>query len=231
MVDLTVAAIVKDEAGRFLPAALAAWTEFADRVVVLDDGSSDGTPDLLEDAGCIWKTRQIGLWGNETTARRALWEYAVANTRDWLLILDADMVPADDPKPVLAGDSGAFRLFDIWGPGEYRDDAWWNAHNDLQMWAFRAGTRKYMPWTWEERGIHAYRCPSNAMKVFPDVCEVGVALLHYAYATPELRAAKTAQYRAVWDDLGRSERFHASTIEDPAPRTKPLPFKPRWPLT
>jgi len=226
-VTLTVASIVKNEAGRFLPKALKAWCSFADRVVVIDDGSTDGTPDLLESAGVEWKRAELGLWGNETAARTALWDFACPGS-EWVVVLDADMVPARDPKPHLAGGVGAFRLYDMWGGDVYRDDAWWTAHHRTQLWAARVDGRT--TWSWDgSRGIHADRMPSDVLEC-GDVCEVAAPLLHYAYSTPALRAAKFEQYGRVWDQLEPAEQFHARTILHPHPILRRLPVSPTWPL-
>jgi (heptosyl)LPS beta-1,4-glucosyltransferase len=79
---LSVAIIAKDEADR-LPSALrsVAW---ADEIVVLDSGSTDGTPDLARAAGA--RVHLEGFRGYGPQKDRA----AALATHDWILSLDAD---------------------------------------------------------------------------------------------------------------------------------------------
>src|SRR5262245_56380245 len=98
--SICVATMVRNEADRYLGSALRAWREFADEIVALDDCSEDSTPALLHDAGArVDSTRTLQLaqaWGNEALPRKMLWDMALATRCDWILWLDADMVPASD---------------------------------------------------------------------------------------------------------------------------------------
>lgn len=218
---------MKDEADRFLESALTVWQDFSDRIVVLDDGSTDRTPEILGDFGCEVHSADIGLWGNESEAREFAWSKAVEGS-EWVWILDADMIPAQ--KPDLRGKVGAFYLFDLWEPTKYREDAWWRAHKSLSVWAADVSGHQDHEWVWEgSRGIHAPRMPANIGDCGP-VATAHTALLHYAYATPELRAAKLAQYASIEGQLRPKEVFHARSIADPKPRLFNLPFEPEYTL-
>lgn len=54
------------------------------------------------------------------------------------------------------------------------------------------------------------------------------ALLHYAYATPELREDKYVAYASVAAQLSEHELLHARSIPDASPPTFPLPFMPEF---
>jgi hypothetical protein len=225
---LTVATIVRNEANRFLPSALAAWTQFADRIVVLDDGSTDNTALLCEDAGAVVHTRDARMFGNEWQARRALWHLATEGA-DWVLHLDADQIPSCDPRPFLVPAVSFFRVYDMWSDTEYREDAWWTGHQrcwwpSVHVPSLPDDFRD----EWPERGWHSGHVPANVPGPAHPVKDC--AILHYAYSTPELRAQKAAMYKELAPHLTPREQFHARTITVPNPVTKPLPFEPQWNL-
>ena len=227
MPDITVCAIVKNEADRFLEAALTVWSDFSDRIVVVDDGSTDRTPEILGDFGCEVYEEELALWGNEAEAREFAWTVASAGS-EWVFILDADMIPAT--KPDLRGKIAGFYLFDLWEPLKYREDAWWRAHRSLSPWAADVSGHQEHEWVWDRsRGIHAPRMPSNIGDLGP-MKAAQTVLLHYAYATPELRAEKLARYASVEEQLRPKEVFHARSIADEKPRLFDLPFEPEYTL-
>jgi glycosyltransferase involved in cell wall biosynthesis len=225
---LTVATIVRNEAGRFLPSALASWREFADRIVVLDDGSTDGTAELCEAAGAEVHRRPGEMFGGEWKARKALWGLA-AGGAEWVLHLDADQTVSCDPRPFLRPPVSCFRVFDLWGENEYREDAWWTGH--LRCWWPAVHVPSLPPGfvdQWPERGWHSGHVPMNLPGERHAVN--GCAILHYAYASPELREQAAEKYRNLAPHLTPQERFHAKTITSRNPPTKPLPFEPTWRL-
>lgn len=231
---VTVASIMRNEANRFLPSALKAWTSFADRICVLDDGSTDATADLCESFGAEVHRQGPLMFGEDSlqewSSRRTLFRHAIKDA-EWVVWLDADQVLSCDPRPFLQPAHPCFRVFDLWSPTEYREDAWWTGH--MRAWwggvhvpSLPAG---YVD-EWNERGIHCGHLPVN----LPDpkyAVPAECAVLHYAYVTPELRAEKAARYESHAAFLTPQERFHARTITLPNPKTKPLPFKVTWPLS
>ena len=169
MSELTVAVLARNEATRFLPSALSAWSDFADRIILLDDSSTDNTKQLAQDAGAL--VFDVGgcapMWGNESPARQMLFDLACEFTAPdgWILILDADMTPARDPRPLMDGTTGAwaFRLYDLWGEENgrplYRWDGMWRAHESPRIWMFKNPGRG--DYVWNARGIHCGHLPAN----------------------------------------------------------------------
>ena len=231
--NLAVVTMVRNEAERWLPSALDAWSQFADEIIALDDGSTDGTADLLRKHGAQTHQNALGTaWGAEVGPRRALFDFAVQSGCEWLLWLDADMVPAQDPRDLMFAslDGLSFPLYDLWSltPLAYREDQLWSAHRGARLWAIRnPGERR---WRWQERGIHCGHLPLNLELSHLAVAPLSHALLHYAYATPELRAQKLQQYVSKQDQLTERELQHALSIGDAQPNTLPLQESVRWPL-
>lgn len=237
---LVVASVVRNEADRYLPSALECWLDFADAVVVLDDGSDDGTVEVCRSAGAVVHARPPGaprLWGAESRARLELHRHVMAEDPDWVFYLDADMCVSCDPRPHLEGAVGlAFRLYDIWGldPLVYRCDApFWQAHERHHPWAIRAdclpsaGEVRY-----SGRGLHSGHLPVNYdlggrhwRGLEPQHC----VMLHYGYADEGDRLAKEAAYLALGSELKPRERAHALTINRGACVTT-LPVEPEYVL-
>lgn len=233
---VTVATIVKNEADRFLPRALECWTAVSDRIVAVDNGSTDATSDILSDSGAEVHAFETPMDGKEHLARAFLWGKALESTPDgdWIVWLDADQCVAGDFRPDLAQterNRAVFRVYDLWTPTAYRSDAWWRVRPWWQAVRMCEKARE-ATWTWPDRGWHSGHVPMNAASMFGVAHEVrdDCSVLHYGYATPELRERHAAAYEARKDVLTDAELFHARTITDHCPRLKSLHLEPRWRL-
>ena len=229
--SVTIATIVKNEAERFLWRALECWSEVSDQIVAVDNGSTDATKEILGQFGAEIHDFMTPMDGNETLARQFLWDRAVEATPDgWIVHLDADQCVGGDFRPHLTGSRVMFSVFDMWGPGVFRSDAWWRVRPWWQ--AVRMSPEIEAAWVWRDRGWHCGHVPANAGAVFGPSSHVPYecGILHYGYATPELRERHAAAYEARAHVLTDGELFHARTILDADPRTEKLPFEPRWTL-
>jgi len=105
-VRLAVAIPTKDVM-RTLPQVLASIEGLADRIVVVDSGSTDGTMELAREKGCIVIERE---WPGHLKQS----EFAIAQSLParWVLLLDADEILEDDlrasVKKVIEEDDAAF---------------------------------------------------------------------------------------------------------------------------
>lgn len=231
---LAVLTVVRNEATRWLPSVLAAWADFADTIIALDDGSTDATPQVLQACSKVVYHRRAAdepMWGSEAPVRQYLWQLGVASGYPWLMVLDADMVPARDPRPLLApqADAVSFKLYDLWqlDPIKYRHDGFWQAHNTHRLWAFRNPGLDFED-RWPERGIHCGHFPSNLAPKRVVYAPTEYSLLHYAYSDPASRTEKLFQYRSKAAQLGKFEQMHAASIADATPSLSSLPFTPQY---
>jgi glycosyltransferase involved in cell wall biosynthesis len=88
MPAISVAIIAKDEAER-LRACVESCRAFADEVVVVDSGSSDGTQALARELGCaVFESEWRGYGPQRNVA-------AAHATHDWIFWIDADEVVGD----------------------------------------------------------------------------------------------------------------------------------------
>lgn len=219
MTRLVTALLVRNEADRYLRQVLQRCTEFSDEILVLDDGSTDGTVDLAKSLGCIVKQRpKSGAWGNEAPARAELWDRGVKCAKDgWLLICDADQILHGDPRHLTESwecNAWAFVLYDLWNPTQYRADGHWQAHLHPRPWMVKPSALQPFAPQWNGRGMHVGHLPPN----IPLACGIAPSdqyyWLHYAYASPESRKAKLDQYLKVADQLTPQELAHARSIGD-----------------
>jgi len=234
--NLNVATMVRNEMRRFWPKALEVWDDFSDSIVVLDDGSTDGTREAAQDAGAYIiddEDEPNAAWGNESPKRKLLFEAAWEHTAegDYIFFLDADMIPARNPRGLIdeEGETFAFGLYDLWEPTRYRDDSFWQAHHHPRSWMIKR-TDEESPWEWNPRGIHCGHFPLDLRLSHIRYAPEDFSILHYAYVTPELRKSKYEQYQGVRKQLTDFEWAHVETILRPDPTLRDLPFEPEYSL-
>ena len=232
--SVLVASLCLNEMDRYLTQVVPIWKEFADEILVVDDGSDDGSREYLFQEGCeVLHNAGDPMMGAEYRIRQYLWDAAVQTDHEWIIWLDTDMIPSDDPRRWMheGCNAVAFCYADLWGPGVYRDDEWWSAHNNARVWAVR--NPRALGHKIDERGWHCGHIPELAVRkpiqfAHPHYC----TLLHYAYATEEGRQRQYEKY-AKLNEMGaltEMEWLHAQTIIDPDPNIRELPFTPKYEL-
>jgi hypothetical protein len=220
MSKLITAILVRNEKDKYLERVLRRCQEFSDDVLVLDDGSTDGSDRLAWGLGCQVKpwTGQT-MWGTEAPARAALWDWAAREAGDgWVLICDADMILHGDPRPLTRStqvNSWAWVLYDLWNDERYyRCDSFWQGHRYPRPWMFRPAYLGYDTPTWPTRGIHTGHCPQNSTLV-TGICDPStVSFLHMAYLKKDDRIEKRKRYLSQAHQLSPFERAHAESVGD-----------------
>ena len=216
---LVTALLVKDEADRYLEPVLRRCHEFSDEVLVLDDGSQDGSVEMARRLGCGVKRRDdTGMWGNEAPARAELWDWGARVAGEgWLLIADADMILYGDPRPLTMTTqctAWAWPLFDCWNdPRFFRMDGYWQGHLHPRPWLFRPSALRETP-VWPARGIHTGHMPHNFPLRACPIYDYSVYWMHLAYVRPDDRMKKHRQYLAQAHQLSAFERAHAESVAD-----------------
>lgn len=228
--QLAVLCLCRNEASRWLPSLLQGWAAFADAIIALDDSSTDSTVELLQSCPKVeLHRRQPGeaMWGQEASARQELWRLGVASDAEWLLCLDADMIPACDPRPLLhpAVDAVAFRLYDLWhlDPPLYRTDSYWRGHEYPRIWAIRNPGSGFED-CWPDRGLHCGHFPLNLTYKRCITAPPEHSLLHLAYSDKDSRLAKRQQYMSQAMRLSPQELAHAASITDSPVQLSRIPF-------
>jgi hypothetical protein len=222
-IRLVTAILARDEAGpdRYLTRVLTRALEFSDTVVLLDDGSTDRTAEYALNLGAKVRLRKSDspAWGNESSARRELWEYAceyATDYDDWILICDADQEFVGNPRELcLTRELNAWSvvLMDMWTATHYRTDGYWQAHRTARPWLF-APNRTYPGYVpqWNEKQIHTGHAPVNWPYVPAIAPPDEFHILHWGWSKPEHRAAKHAAYLNQSHQLSAHELSHAQSI-------------------
>ena len=225
--SLLVCSLCKDEMGRYLTKVVPIWQQFADEILVVDDGSTDGSLEYLKENSCtVVRNDGPPMFGAERHIRELLFTEAIKTNHDWLLWLDTDMIPSSDPRPFTerAMNSLAFRYCDLWNSSQYREDEHWNAHLRPRVWAIKNDVRGNPRLA--DRGWHSGHIPRAAVKSLVGVVPERCSLLHYAYATEEGRQRQYHKYLKLHQEghVTGLEWDHARTIIDPHPNLVDIPF-------
>lgn len=225
---ITLAMLVRNEAGRYLERVLRQAAQYIHNAVILDDASTDNTVEvcqkILEGIPLTIVSNPQPGFHNEVALRKQLWELAVSTQPDWILILDADEIFEDKAVyelPRLAADSEIevyyFRLYDMWDKDHYREDSYWQAHL-----SFRPFMVRYIPgfpYVWKETPLHCGRFPVNISELKGATSRLRVK--HLGWMNPADRQAKFQRYMALDPEGKYGIKEQYLSILDPQPNLKP----------
>lgn len=195
------AMLVKNEAGRWLRTVLEQMKAVCDRIVVVDDRSTDNTRDICREYGADVYVSEKSYWGtDELKQRKRLWKLATEKAGDggWILCLDADETFAQghiEKLPAIVAnaesiglDAIGFNLFDMWDEEHYRDDSWWTAHK--RQWIMCMRYHEGVDYKWRETALHCGRFP--LVDTWP--VKSGLHLQHWGWSRAEDRRVKYERY-------------------------------------
>lgn len=137
---MIIATVVKNEMAKYLPSAVDQWRKWG-TVVAVDNGSDDGSFELLEANCARVQVVEPALWGQENIVRAELYTLAMQTASDdeWVLWMEADMTMSADPNDLdyPEADAVAMRWHDLWSPSLARFDQLWRAHQYHRTWMVR----------------------------------------------------------------------------------------------
>lgn len=221
---LTLSMVVRNESGRYLRQALERHRRFIDDAVIIDDGSTDDTPEICQRAleGVPLRLIRNGesRFGREVLLRKQQWEETIAAQPEWILNLDADEWFEDrfgDEVGALLADRDSdlisFRLYDFWNEGAYREDRFWQAH--LYYRPFLLRYRPDFAYRWKDADQHCGRFPENVYELPNKISPL--RLKHFGWATAADRVNKFQRYMRFDPEgkYGWLEQYYSILDEHP----------------
>lgn len=206
--------IVKDERdviGYTLEAAL----EWADAIHIVDNGSTDGTLDVL--AGMrsdhphrISFHQTTAPYTNALRTEAVDHLYAGAAAGDWWGLLDADEIYLDSPRTFLSGVSSACGIVQSASIQFYLTEHDLNAGVLTQTWS--PEDSRYCLMNWSEARFVRHQTGVPWTDKWPDntdqltVCPDRIRLLHYQFRTPAQTQRRVLTRRRTTDGFRHEKR-------------------------
>jgi glycosyltransferase involved in cell wall biosynthesis len=214
--------LVRNEENRYLKRALDSLDKFVDSMLIIDDASTDRTPDICESYS---KAKVIRLkehgFDNEWKLRQFCWEEALKENPDWILVVDADEIfedkTADKIKYLISDpniEAWSFRLYDFWGSEEYyRSDDMWCAHNASHTFLVK---NKPVDFEWTKTPVHCGRIPVSTYRTHV-LGWSDLRIKHYGWANVSEHKAKFERYMKAdgqgW--YGNLRQYYSILDENP----------------
>lgn len=220
---ITLSMVVHNEEQRYLKEMLEHTKKYIDKYVIIDDASTDNTVKLCEEIlkdkpHKIIKNTQ-SMFSNEYLLRKKQWNETIKTDPDWIMFLDADEIFEDkiiNIKYMIKNDevdAYCFRLYDMWKPGYYRADKYWNAHNHYRPFLIR-----YQPnfhYKFIKAKQHCGRMPKNVLRL--NYINSDIRLKHLGWLRDEDKKKKYSRYLKLDKDgiNGNLEQYNSILDKEP----------------
>ncbi len=217
--NLVASLVVRNELGRYLPACIEHLRAFCDLVVVLDDGSDDGTEEWLapqqDQQVRVHRWEHSAFYVHEGHTRTQLLQHALALAPTHVLPLDADeligngralraMIEARPNVP-----AWHLPIHEVWAATEdryfTREDGGWPRGRTL-VWRVPKG-----PLSFKDAALACGRVPQQVARLSAQ--HTKIPLLHLGWLDESERQERVARYTE--HDGGRFHaRSHLASILD-----------------
>ena len=230
-VNLVAGLIVKNELGRYLPECIGHLLAFCEKIVVLDDGSTDRTGEWLDDNAFGWDQIVVhhvdpedGFFaGHEGRKRQRLLDLTLNERPEWVLNIDADEFVEDGQKlREYAEESGrlvgTLPMEEVWkvekSALQIRMDGGWRPHPVPCLWVASLSGMRGRRLQIANKALACGREPEIVRRYFGRSRPTGSAILHFGWANQSQRRPRYERY--VEADGGKFHRnAHLESIMFP----------------
>lgn len=220
---LIASMIVRDEEGRYLREVIPHLLDFCDEIRVTDDGSTDGTYEVLREFQrvAIRRTPTPQFEHNEGIARHENFVWALAGNPTHILAIDADELVSDGLRLRAAledePDVPVWTLLvtEVWKVAEeglwLRVDGGWSPHRAPVL--YKAPEAADNRWRIPPRRLASGREPSEAVAkaLAGEKIDLPVDLLHFGWARVSERRRRYERY-ALADQGEYHSNAHLESI-------------------
>ncbi|MCD6317618.1 glycosyltransferase family 2 protein [Candidatus Aerophobetes bacterium] len=206
--------IVRNEADRYLRQVLERLSQVVDKIVIVDDASTDSTPDICRSFPKVHlkKLNKPLFRKNEALLRTKLWNEIRKFKPKWVLIIDADEIIDLSVKDAVDDMErndyhwAAIRICDMWTDKHYRIDGNWSP---VAVRLFKFEDKPFGA----KRKIHCANIPSYLAETNNGTCYSNVRIKHMAWSKQEDRERKYREYsRYTKEELGEINYEHLQSV-------------------
>lgn len=218
--NLTAMMLVRNEADRYLTLCLDHLSRYVDEIIILDDASTDATPDIcrMYPKVTLHRNDEPLFPVNESVARKKLWDIVACSDPDWVLALDADEVFEDriigEIWHIIAQneyDVVEFRIFDFWkSMTHYRVDGLWNPWNRFSPLLVRY--RPEWSFSWPDMQLHCGRIPLEYRLRRVNRLQSDIRLKHFGWADEKDHIKKYMLYSQKDADGRLQAKSHLESV-------------------
>ena len=225
MSNLIVGSLVYNEEHKFLEQYLSGISKIADKLILIDDGSTDNSLLICKKySNDVWVTNNL-FKINESKLRQLLWDKCIeqCEDNDFILIQDCDELYTEsslqhfhqviNAADKIQADAISFYLYDMWNNKQYREEPpYWTASQ--RYWVKCIRYKKNYTYYWNENKLHCGSLPINA---YCCALPSRLQIKHMAYSTLELRKKKVEFYNNLdpYAEYGIKAQYDSILNENP----------------
>ena len=189
--------IVYNEGDRWLRPVLEQLETLSDKIVILDDCSTDKTPEICKSFKKViyYKNKERMFDKDEHLLREKLWKLTRKEKPDWVICSDADELfdtrfKKEKEKMINSGEVAfSFHIINLWDDDSYRVDPRWANEYNIRFF-------KYLPEEKQDFYNKKLHCGSAPIYAYRKKIRTDLNIFHYGYLKEKDRKKKEKFYKS-----------------------------------